>query len=151
MDRRSSLAFALATGLALLVHAVPARAATPDWVEGNGTASAYPASRFLVGFAQTTGKTEEAVEAAKQQVAADLARQVSVPIESKVVDVLHEKQGRIGNELTSQIRATTIDGERYTVIQDGADQVVRTRGIARREKKQVAERTLTLTTMRKRR
>ena len=48
-------------------------------------------------------------------------------------------------------QATTIDGERYTVIQDGADQVVRTRGIARREKKQVAERTLTLTTMRKRR
>lgn len=58
MDRRSSVAFALATGLALLVHAVLARAATPDWVEGNGTASAYPAGRFLVGFAQTTGKTE---------------------------------------------------------------------------------------------
>ena len=48
-------------------------------------------------------------------------------------------------------RSKVIDGERYTVIPDGADQVVRTRGIARRKKKKkkkIAEQTLTLTTMR---
>ena len=47
------------------------------------------------------------------------------------------------------VTSTTTNGERYTVIPDGANQVVRTRGIARRELKQVAEHTLTLTTMRK--
>ena len=83
-----------------------AMAAAPDWVEQNGFSEAHPAKRFLIGFAQTTGK-EDAVEAAKQQAAADLARQVSVQIESNVVDVLQERQGKIENELTSQIRATS--------------------------------------------
>ena len=45
-------------------------------------------------------------------------------------------------------REKVIDGEYYTVIPDGANQVVRTRGIARRKKKKVAEQTLTLTTLR---
>ena len=47
-------------------------------------------------------------------------------------------------------RQTVIDGEPYVVIPDGADQVVRTRGLARKKREQVAERTLKLTTMRAR-
>ena len=123
MHRRAPARSALAVGLAFfvlvagtLVPAPGAAAATPDWVEQNGTAAAFPTGRFLVGFAQTTGKNEDAVEAAKQQAAADLARQVSVQIESNVVDVLHEKKGRIENELTSRIRATSdirLDGVRF--------------------------------------
>ncbi|MCR9092765.1 MAG: DUF4384 domain-containing protein [bacterium] len=123
MHRRASARSALAAGLAYfllvagtLVPGPGAAAATPDWVEQNGTAAAFPAGRFLVGFAQTTGKNEDAVEAAKQQAAADLARQVSVQIESNVVDVLHEQKGHIENELTSRIRATSdirLDGVRF--------------------------------------
>ncbi|MEM9176082.1 MAG: LPP20 family lipoprotein, partial [Myxococcota bacterium] len=116
MSRRASLGLALVAGLALIVHAAGARAATPDWVAQNGAASAYPSGRFLVGFAQTTGKNAEAVEAAKQQAAADLARQVSVQIEANVVDVLQQKEGRVENELTSRIRATSdirLDGVRF--------------------------------------
>ena len=45
-------------------------------------------------------------------------------------------------------RATRIEGQDYQIISDGADQVVRQRGIARKEKKQVAEQTLQITTMR---
>lgn len=103
--------------LALIIggSTVATAASTPDWVEQNGVAAAYPANRFLVGFAQTHGR-EGALEAAKQQAAADLARQISVQIESNVVDVLHEREGRIENELTSQIRATSdvrLDGVRF--------------------------------------
>lgn len=116
MHRRASARLALLAGLALFLHATGTAAATPEWVEQNGAATAYPPARFLVGFAQTTGKNEETVEAAKQQAAADLARQVSVQIESNVVDVLHEKKGRVESELTSQIRATSdirLDGVRF--------------------------------------
>jgi len=111
---RPILAF-VATVTITTCFVASAIAAAPGWVERNGFSEAYPAKRFLVGFAQTTGK-EDAVEAAKQQAAADLARQVSVQIESNVVDVLQERQGKIENELTSQIRATSdvrLEGIRF--------------------------------------
>ncbi|MEE8166517.1 MAG: hypothetical protein V3T64_13180, partial [Myxococcota bacterium] len=44
-------------------------------------------------------------------------------------------------------RPTRVAGQHYDVIDGGADQIVRTRGIARKMKKQVAEQTLHLTTM----
>jgi hypothetical protein len=43
---------------------------------------------------------------------------------------------------------TRIEGQDYQVISEGADQVVRQRGIARKQKKQVAEQMVQLTTMR---
>jgi hypothetical protein len=43
--------------------------------------------------------------------------------------------------------STVIDGEDYEVIRDGANQVVQTRGLARKTKKQIAEQMLQLTTM----
>ncbi len=45
-------------------------------------------------------------------------------------------------------RRTRIEGQDYQVISDGADQVVRHRGIARKEEKPVARQTVQLTTMR---
>ena len=58
------------TALAMLVLLLPigaARAAkTPEWVDRNGVSADYPAGRYLVGFAQATGK-EDALESAKQQ------------------------------------------------------------------------------------
>jgi hypothetical protein len=99
-----------------LLVAVPIHAkGDPDWVERNGTSSKYPAERYLVGFAQAVGK-QDALESAKQQAAADLARQISVQIESNVVDVTRESNGRLENDLTSQIRATSdirLEGIRF--------------------------------------
>ncbi len=44
-------------------------------------------------------------------------------------------------------RPTRVAGQDYRVVDGGADQIVRTRGIARRERRQIAEQTLHLTTM----
>jgi len=44
-------------------------------------------------------------------------------------------------------RPTRVAGQDYDIIDGGADQIVRTRGFARKMKKQVAEQTLHLTTM----
>jgi hypothetical protein len=44
-------------------------------------------------------------------------------------------------------RTTRIDGQRDLVVADGADQVERDHGIARRKGQQVAEQTVRLTTM----
>ena len=46
-------------------------------------------------------------------------------------------------------RPTRVAGQDYDVIDGGADQIVRTRGFARKMKQQVAEQTLHLTTMQK--
>ena len=87
----------------------------PDWVEHGGSSQAFPTQRYLTGFGQGEGK-EEALESAKQQAAADLARQISVQIESNVVDTTKESNGRYENDLTSQIRATSdirLEGIRF--------------------------------------
>lgn len=89
----------------------------PDWVERNGTSAAFPPERFLVGFAQAVGK-EEAIESAKQQAAGDLARQITVQIQSSVVDITRETNGLLESDLTSQIRATSdirLDGIRFEI------------------------------------
>lgn len=105
----------LAIACGLLVPAPALARKAPDWVERNGTSPAYPASRFLIGFAEAEGG-DEAIESAKQQAVGDLARQISVQIESSVVDVTREANGRLENDLTSQIRATSdirLDGVRF--------------------------------------
>jgi hypothetical protein len=89
-------------------------------VEQGGNSAAYPQARFLTGFAQANGK-QDALESAKQQASGDLARQISVQIESNVVDVTRETQGRLENDLTSQIRATSdirLDGIRFETHRD---------------------------------
>ena len=89
----------------------------PQWVKQHGRTEAYPAERFLVGFSQTNGK-EEAVESAKQQASADLARQISVQIESSVVDYVRESNGRLENELTASVQSISeirLEGVRYEI------------------------------------
>ena len=51
---RPILAF-VATVTITTCFVASAIAAAPGWVERNGFSEAYPAKRFLVGFAQTTG------------------------------------------------------------------------------------------------
>ena len=90
-------------------------AKAPEWVERSGNSVEFPNGKFLVGFAQAAGD-ESAVESAKQQAVADLARQITVQIESTVVDVVKESDGRLNNDLTSQIRSTSdirLEGIRF--------------------------------------
>lgn len=115
-SRRGSRPVRNLLSLCVLVLAGSASAApTPEWVDRGGSTPAYPRARFLTGFGQGEGR-DEALESAKQQAAADLARQISVQIESNVIDVTREADGRMTNALTSQIRATSdirLDGVRF--------------------------------------
>lgn len=93
----------------------------PDWVEHAGSSQIFRSNRYLTGLGQAEGK-EDALESAKQQATADLARQISVQIESNVIDVTTESNGRLENILTSQIRATSdmrIDGIRFETYRQG--------------------------------
>jgi len=110
-----SILWTLSIAFNLLVPAQALGKSNPEWVERSGASSQFPTERYLVGFAQAVGK-EDAVESAKQQAAGDLARQITVQIESNVVDVTRESNGRLENDLTSQIRATSdirLDGIRF--------------------------------------
>jgi len=104
--RVTSIVWLLSVACSLLIAEPGLAKDIPEWVERNGTSSEFPTERFLLGFAQAVGK-EDAVESAKQQAAGDLARQISVQIESSVVDVTRETNGRLESDLTSQIRATS--------------------------------------------
>lgn len=87
----------------------------PDWVERGGSSPRFQTNRYLIGFAQALD-SEDALESAKQLATADLARQISVQIESSVVDITKEIDGDIENDLTSQIRATSdirLEGVRF--------------------------------------
>jgi hypothetical protein len=101
--------------LAMLLAISASAKGAPDWVERGGTSTAYQSGRYLTGFAQAEGK-QDALESAKQLATADLARQISVQIESSVVDITKETNGQIENDLTSQIRATSdirLEGVRF--------------------------------------
>lgn len=101
--------------LALILPALGSAKGGPDWVERGGASAEFQSTRYLTGFAQAEGK-QDALESAKQLATADLARQISVQIESSVVDVTKETNGKIDNDLTSQIRATSdirLEGVRF--------------------------------------
>ena len=80
-------------------------AGEPDWVRTGGTASKYPTSAFLVGFAAV--ESPQTIEQAKNQAAADLAKRVTVRIEQDTTDVSMEKNGVASYAVAALTRATT--------------------------------------------
>lgn len=103
----------LATAL-LLACAVPAAppasaetaaVAQPDWVANHGASAAHPSGRYLTGYGVASG--DDALEQARQQAAADLARKILVRIESEVRDVSREANGVYTYELAAVTRSTT--------------------------------------------
>jgi len=109
-----------ATLVLILVSCASVPAEKPDWALRGGSSEAFPAGRFLTGFAAARGG-EDALESARQQAAADLARQISVQIESAVTDITNEREGRLTNDLTSRIRTTTdirLEGVRFETWQE---------------------------------
>ena len=87
-------------GLAMLLPMIGSAKGAPDWVERGGTSAEFQSARYLTGFAQAEGK-QDALESAKQLASADLARQISVQIESSVVDITKETNGEIA--LSTQV------------------------------------------------
>lgn len=111
----ASTVWALSTACALPIAEPGMTGGHPEWVERNGASAEFSTNRYLVGFAKAVGR-EEAAESAKQQAIGDLARQISVQIESNVVDITRETNGRLISDLTSQIRATSdirLEGIRF--------------------------------------
>ena len=89
----------------------------PPWVKSYGRPEAYPLDKFLSGFSHIPGKNGS-IESAKQRAAADLSRQISVEIESSVVDFVSESNGSSNNELTTSVRSSSqirLEGIQYEV------------------------------------
>jgi hypothetical protein len=101
--KRSRLGGALLV-LGLLVAAGPA-VARPEWVERNGLSKAFPRERFVTGYGVASGSG--ALARAKQEAAADLARKLSVRIESEFSDVSREDEGDYSYRLAAVTRSTT--------------------------------------------
>ena len=66
--------------LLLCSVAVSCVSAKPDWVAHYGASSEYATNEYVTGYGLGSGK--DGVAQAKQQAAADLARKISVRIES---------------------------------------------------------------------
>ncbi len=91
--------------VAALLGAPSPAEAKPDWVKRNGLSEAFPVERFVTGYGVASGG--EALERAKRDAAADLARKLSVRIESDVQDVSQETNGDYSYKLAAVTRATT--------------------------------------------
>ncbi|MBW2230093.1 MAG: hypothetical protein JRG92_11430 [Deltaproteobacteria bacterium] len=79
--------------------------ARPEWVVRGGLSSEYPRERFVTGYGVASGSG--ALARAKQEAAADLARKLSVRIESELSDVSREHQGHYSYRLAAMTRSTT--------------------------------------------
>ncbi len=79
----------------------------PEWVKRGGASSAYPTERFVTGFGMAEGKDEESLQQAKSMAASDLARRISVRIESELSDISQERNGRYDYEVAAVTRSTS--------------------------------------------
>ena len=107
--------------LALVVGAPAAAASRPDWVERAGQSARHPRASHLVGYAVADGAN--AVERAKLAAAADLARSITVRIQSETLDQVTESGGRERYSASSMTRATTdvqLEGLGYELHREGA-------------------------------
>jgi len=91
----------VALGLVCVAGVAQAR---PEWVERHGLSSAHPSTKFVTGYGVAKG--DDALARAKQEASADLARQLSVRIESEVEDVSLEKDGEYRYRLAAMTRTT---------------------------------------------
>jgi hypothetical protein len=96
---------ALLLSLILLGLTTASQAAKPEWVKRHGQSSEHPSGEYLTGYGVASG--DDALEQAKQAAAADLARKISVRIESEVSDVSREENGDYTYKIAAVTRSTT--------------------------------------------
>jgi hypothetical protein len=99
------IALGLFATLALVASASPAQAKKPEWVSRSGMSEEYPRERYITGFGVASGGN--ALEQATQAASADLARKISVRIESEVSDISQEQNGNYTYKLAAVTRSTT--------------------------------------------
>ncbi|MFN7130965.1 MAG: LPP20 family lipoprotein, partial [Myxococcales bacterium] len=103
------------TVLALLALTVSA-AAAPDWVD-TGRSARFPRERYLTAVASA-----ESLESAKTAAAGELARSISVRIESQMSDLMTLKNGVDSQEIAVFSRASSdvrLTGLTYETFQKG--------------------------------
>jgi hypothetical protein len=97
------------------------QAASPAWVGAGGRDARYPDAKYLTGFAVVAG--EDALERAKGEAVAELARRIEVRIQSDTLDYSAEKNGAQTYAVAAYTRASTdvrLTGLTYESFVEGA-------------------------------
>ena len=95
----------------------------PEWASSYGMQSPFPKQTHLTGFGMTTinGSTEEAIEDARTQAAANLIRKVKTTVQSRMSSEMSENNGEFTDRFSSVSRTVsnlTLEGIDYRVAQD---------------------------------
>lgn len=112
---------ALLLSVSLALAAAPSFAATPDWVATGGRSPRFPAERTLTAFA-LSDTAPDPLASAKAQAAANLARTLSVRIESQLTDQMSVKGKQERQDINALTRASTdvrLSGLTYETFLDG--------------------------------
>jgi hypothetical protein len=91
--------------LLVLASASLARAEEPDWVGQHGVSRAFPRSQYVTGYAVASGG--DRLARAREAATADLARKITVRIESRVDDVSIERDGDHSYKVAAVTRSST--------------------------------------------
>lgn len=91
--------------LLALASASLARAEEPDWVGQHGVSRAFPRSQYVTGYAVASGG--DRLARAREAATADLARKITVRIESRVDDVSIERDGDHSYKVAAVTRSST--------------------------------------------
>lgn len=102
---RSLSPITLAATVALVAPGAAIAADPPDWVRAGGATPKRPRQEYVTGFAMVEGGA--ALERAKVQAAADLARSLTVRVQSELSDVTAEKNGAAEYSVAAFTRATS--------------------------------------------
>jgi hypothetical protein len=88
--------------LLVFIVGAPVQAGDPDWVTQYGKSSTYPPAVYLTGFGTAPAKEKDALQIAEDNARANLARTISVTIQSNIVDKL-EEQGKKASQYFSAV------------------------------------------------
>jgi hypothetical protein len=88
--------------LLVFIVGAPVQAGDPDWVTQYGKSSIYPSAVYLTGFGTAPANEKDALQIAEDNARANLARTISVTIQSDIVDKL-EEQGKKASQYFSSI------------------------------------------------
>jgi hypothetical protein len=83
-------------------------APAPDWMSSGGKTPRYPKARFVTGFAMVElPASAGGIDAAKQQAAAALSRNISVRIQASLRDVTESRNGTDSYAVASIVNSTS--------------------------------------------
>lgn len=157
---RSRSAFVLLSGIAVLgvacasggrdANRIEMNQPAPDWLATGGKTPRYQKAYYVTGFSMVEMEPGQGgLDAAKQQAAASLSRNISVRIQASLRDVTESKDGADSYQIASIVNATSdiqLSGLDYEVYpQPGRSYALAYlhRGNAIAERRSLRERSLT--------